>query len=449
LRAVLLLFLKQRLFGIGRSRRAPFANPFEYWIHSADRISKVVRYWSIHMINYPRFSTVFAIRAMQYCRLLELKIEFTQQSKGRWRPAGLLFLTAFLTLLTWSAAAVAAPGSRVTFNDEGIALVDGKPFFPIGVFTYNLDPTVLAELREVHCNTVLHGFNPDQLNLLHDHGLMAVCETSEPWIKAAKDHPALLAWYLTDEPENRGVTPEGEHKRCADLKKLDPNHPISLCHTSYEALTKFKDACDVTMTDIYPITKNRDMNIMGVSIVMDEARRIHGQGWPQWTYIQTFGGPETDGGVWAVPLPHEVRFMAYQALVHRATGILYFSYWPQQPRTWQSLAMLNKEIQFLVPWLVAAGRDSMAKVDDANIQVRVRTTANNKSGLAIAINTTAKFTQTTVHLPPSASELSAPFEDRALKPSTKGELAERFSPYGVHVYTWGAEPNVLLAREQP
>jgi hypothetical protein len=91
----------------------------------------------------------------------------------------------------------------------------------------------------------------------------------------------------------------------------------------------------------------------------------------------------------------------------------------------------------------------MAKVDDANIQVRVRTTANNKSGLAIAINTTPKFAQTTVHLPPSGSELSAPFEDRALKPSAKGELAERFSPYGVHVYTWGAEPNVLLAREQP
>src|SRR6266576_788828 len=96
------------------------------------------------------------------------------------------------------------PASRVSFNEEGIALVDGKPFFPIGVFTYNLDPRVLAELREVHCNTVLHGFNPDQLNLLHDHGLMAVCETSEPWIKAAKDHPALFAWYLTDEPENRG-----------------------------------------------------------------------------------------------------------------------------------------------------------------------------------------------------------------------------------------------------
>src|SRR5689334_13994079 len=125
----------------------------------------------------------------------------------------------------------------------------------------------------------------------------------------------------------------------------------------------------------------RGPTVMGVSIMMDEARRIHGQGWPQWTYIQTFGGPESDNGVWAVPLPHELRFMTYQALVHRATGILYFSYWPQQPRTWQSLATLNRELQTLVPRLVSPGRDAMLNADNASIQVRMRTSADKKSGL--------------------------------------------------------------------
>lgn len=400
------------------------------------------------MINITRFPAILARRLMQYLGILELKIEFAEAFKNHRRQLyRLLALTAALVFAaTLFQVATAAPGSRVTFNEEGIAVVDGKPFFPIGVFTYSLDPTVLAELREVHCNTVLHGFNPDQLNLLHDHGLMAVCETSEPWIKAAKDHPALLAWYLTDEPENRGVTPEGEHKRYLELKKTDPNHPIGLCHTSFEAMTKFKDACDFTMTDIYPITKNRDTNIMGVSIMMDEARRIHGQAWPQWTYIQTFGGPETDNGVWAVPLPHELRFMTYQALVHRATGVLYFSYWPQQPRTWQSLATLNREIQSLVPRLVASGSDAMLKTENPNIQVRTRTATGSKSGLFIMINTTPKFTRALIHT--GAAELMAPFEGRTIKPSAKGDVTERFSPYGVHVYTWGPEPNVTLAREQ-
>src|SRR2546430_6864602 len=47
--------------------------------------------------------------------------------------------------------------------------------------------------------------------------------------------------------------------------------------------------------------------------------------------------------VWAVPLPHEVRFMAYQALVHRATGILYFSYWPRQARSEEHTSELQSQ----------------------------------------------------------------------------------------------------------
>src|SRR3954469_4416680 len=404
------------------------------------------------MKNTTRFPAASAIRPVQYSGILELKIEIAEKFKNLRRLVS--WLRAFAPLLLAAVAtaqvAAAAPhaSSRVTFNAEGIALVDGKPFFPIGVFTYSLDPTVLAELREVHCNTVLHGFNPDQLNLLHDHGLMAVCETSEPWIKAAKDHPALLAWYLTDEPENRGVTPEGEHKRYLELKKTDPNHPIGLCHTSFEAMTKFKDACDFTMTDIYPITKNRDTNIMGVSIMMDEARRIHGQAWPQWTYIQSFGGPETDAGVWAVPLPHEVRFMTYQALVHRATGILYFSYWPQQPRTWQSLATLNNEIQTLVPRLVVPGEERMLNGTSDAVQARMRSTAHGASGFVIAINTSPKHIHTPIQAEGAPKELKLAFESRTTNLTPKHEIADRFPPYGVHVYTWGPEPQIELAREK-
>jgi len=74
--------------------------------------------------------------------------------------------------------------------------------------------------------------------------------------------------------------------------------------------------------------------------------------------------------------------------------------------------------------------------------------ANNKSGLVIAINTMPMFAQTTLHFPAGVKEFTAPFENRVLKPSTKGELTERFSPYGVHVYTWGPEPSGALAREQ-
>src|SRR5437667_6947976 len=89
-----------------------------------------------------------------------------------------------------------AAGSRVAFNEEGIALVNGQPFFPIGVFTYELNSDVLAELHELQCNTILNGFSPNQLDLIQEHGLMAVCGGGREWVQTAQPHPALLAWYV-------------------------------------------------------------------------------------------------------------------------------------------------------------------------------------------------------------------------------------------------------------
>ena len=356
------------------------------------------------------------------------------------------FLCLFFSWLSAAVqifAAALAADSRVTFNEEGIALVNGRPFFPVGLFTYELNPEVLAEIHELQCNTILNGFAPNQLDLIHEHGLMAVCSVQSDWLQAAQHHPALLAWYLSDEPENRGITPESERRRYLDLKARDPNHPIGLCHTSYEALTSFKDACDFTMTDLYPITAKRDKNVMGVSIMMDQARRIHGANWPQWTYVQAFGGPETDNGIWAVPLPHEVRFMAYQALVHRATGILYFSYWPRQPRTWQSIATLNREIQQLVPWLLAPGKEYSPASTSPAVEVRARSASASPSGMLIAINTSPKFVEATMQFDQPHGELAMPFEGRTAQASDKGQWFERFPPYGVHIYTWGPEPKVV------
>jgi hypothetical protein len=40
------------------------------------------------------------------------------------------------------------------FDDAGNALVNGRPFFPIGLFTYSLDEPTIAEIRKQSFNTV-------------------------------------------------------------------------------------------------------------------------------------------------------------------------------------------------------------------------------------------------------------------------------------------------------
>jgi hypothetical protein len=241
----------------------------------------------------------------------------------------LCFLLAAISL-------VEAGGSRVMFEEAGTALVNGKPFFPIGLFTYSLDEPTIAEIRKEGFNTVTvltEHHEPAQLDRVQREGWMAVCPPEEKWLRAGTNHPALLAWYLSDEPEGHGHTPAGLRDKYLQLKARDPNHPIALDHFMWEALVNYKDACDLTMTSVYPLTSAGPAPITHIGLFIDHARSQHRPNWPHWPFIQIFGGTNCEGGKWKQPEPAEVRAMVYNALVHRANGIFYFSYCPKAPKT--------------------------------------------------------------------------------------------------------------------
>ena len=322
----------------------------------------------------------------------------TNARKRRLGLPRLFWLSGLLFLLPH---ALQAQGTHVSFDANGVAQVNGKPFFPVGIWLYDMTGAVLADIHEQQFNTViLHSpdIHRDRLKTLEEHGLMAICQVTDEWFPAAKDSPVLLSWYLSDEPEGHGGTPADLRAQYLQRKQADPDHPFGLDHFLFEALDKYKDACDYTMTDVYPITRNRDVPITHVGLFMDQARKVHqNPNWPHWTFIQIFGGPDTEGGKWAQPLPHEVRCMTYLALVHRAGGILYFSYWPKAPQTWASIGTLNREIHRLTPWLAAPGKEMQARSSDAAVQVRARQVG--KGGVLIAVNTGPAFMDTEVTLP--------------------------------------------------
>src|SRR3954451_19608032 len=86
----------------------------------------------------------------------------------------------------------ATAGTKVDFAADGTCRVDGKPFFPIGVWPYSLDPAVMADLHEHRFNTVVGSlFKPSDLPLIEKHGMMCVPMGSDDWVKAAKDSKSL------------------------------------------------------------------------------------------------------------------------------------------------------------------------------------------------------------------------------------------------------------------
>jgi hypothetical protein len=356
-------------------------------------------------------------------------------------------MSRFVLLLTCLIAACASAAtppttgpSRVAFDPDGIVTVNGERFFPIGCYVYELTPNVMADLHEHRFNTIIgNGFKPDQFDFMHKHGIMGVPFSTPEFLAKVKDHPSLLAWYLVDEPEGAGNhTPEAMKTAYEHLKAKDPNHPIGVCNYLWEALEKFKSGSDFTMTDVYPIVAARDGILENVGKFIDEARRIHGPNWPHWAYIQDFGGPDTEGGKWAQPLPHEVRAMTFDALVHRATGIMYFSYWPKAPVTWASITELNQDIERIVPWILAKdGKEIEAKSSEPAIHVRARQVGGGT--MILAVNVLPRYFNVTIDVKDlSDGALRLPYENRE-KAAAGGKFTERFDPFEAKVYLAGPE----------
>jgi hypothetical protein len=336
---------------------------------------------------------------------------------------------SWLILSLCAAYLQAAPGTW--FDSRGFIHVNDKPFFPIGIYVYEITPDVMKDCQAKHFNTIIGaGFRADQVDFIAQSKMMCVPFTTDAFVNAGRHHPALLAWYLVDEPESNH-TPEKVKLAYAHMKARDADHPIGLCHYLLDALGQFKDGCDFTMTDVYPVTKNRDVPLENVGIHIDRAREVHhNPDWPHWAYIQDFGGPDTDGGKWAQPTPQEVRCMTYIALVHRVQGILYFSYWPKAPQTWESIGPLNQEIQGIVPDLLADGTEPAASSSTPGVEVRARKIKNR--WLILAVNTRRTPATSTVHVDGLTGQLHS--RDKAIEVQ-RSEFVDDFEPLAAHIYT--------------
>jgi hypothetical protein len=158
-------------------------------------------------------------------------------------------------------------------------------------------------------------------------------------VAAFKDHPALGAYKGVDEPRNpfRGddwVRPAGLVRAYQKLKGLDDGHPLVIIQaprSTIAELTPYRPAFDVTGVDIFPVAyppgEHSDSDNKDVSVVGDMTRKMvqAAGGKPVWTTLQVaWSGTVKPGSVPRFPTLLEERFMAYQAIVGGARGLMFF-----------------------------------------------------------------------------------------------------------------------------
>lgn len=263
---------------------------------------------------------------------------------------------------------------RVTTEGERI-FVDGRPFFPIGI--YHARPEALAGT----------GFNSvvalkvdreyldacEQANIMVSPELTGVMRGRLPWqtpeaVEPYKNHPAIFGWYLCDEPDHAAWTVPPPEMRLATrlLKKADPAHPtwtVVMCWADSN-LYQYADTVDVLSTDVYPIEEEGGRRpLVEVAEKTEALRRAVGGEKPVILVTQAS----------KLVRPAELYALTYLAVTHGAAGIFYFNYSEaaEDPAVWETLASISRELQGISP-VLTTGAPREIRPSDGRIHALAR-----------------------------------------------------------------------------
>lgn len=251
-------------------------------------------------------------------------------------------------------------------------------------------------------------------------------------VEALRDHPALLTWYLYDEPEGQGVPPDSLQAAYDLIKQLDPYHPVTIVFMAPQMADQYDKVMDIAMTDPYPVPNGPIAQVEDYVEILNNYFRYEK---PVWIVPQAFGG-----GEWWTrePDPREIRAMTYLGLVHNASGIQYFirkglNGSPKSQATWGECGAIAQEIMELLPSIVYGQPAPPVKISQTEIQARTI----NKNGMftIMVVNTVNEPYQFDLQLEgiDLSMDVIVLFEGRKIR-MTDGKFNDFIDAYGTRIY---------------
>ena len=326
----------------------------------------------------------------------------------------------------------------VAIDEHGRLLVGGKPYIQhsLGLeFVPDLDILDFAArsgFADV-CIQIRESVTTDELRAIFDRCAHVGLRTI-PWldrriprerlrehITALRDHPALLCWYVYDEPSGEGFA-EAE-ARLALAKELDSSRPAFINYLS----SKLEDhKGDIYSTDVYPIPHGAPSSAINAVARMRAAAAKESK--PVWMWLQGTGY-----AYWMdrEPSPRELSCMAYGSLIAGARGIYYFAQIPRTRECFDEMRALCVEIDALTPALCGLDEAPEALCDQPNIMCRAFAYAAEL--WVLAVNTQSAACEAKLTLPGAEGKLAVVFEGRSVEVGNES-WRDTFGPYERHVY---------------
>ncbi len=269
-----------------------------------------------------------------------------------------------------SLTAASLAGSVVTVNADNVLVLNGRKVFPIGVSpgppTYGVTPTgkdAMQEFRDAGALLfrIVQTSNWDAQMIANQQAAMdwaaqhdmycwlnlrelskfAAGDTNTETelrlvVNTFKNHPALGLWKNFDEAWWGGVSVDDLKRGYDVIHQEDTNHPVVQTHAprgTVADLQPYNVATDVLALDIYPVVasgsaNNPPITNTAVSQVGDWTK-VLGQianGQKQYWLIEqiAFSGTTPPAKTLVFPTFTQSRYMAYQAIINGARGLLFF-----------------------------------------------------------------------------------------------------------------------------
>lgn len=276
---------------------------------------------------------------------------------------------------------------KVYIDSRGRLIVDGKPFFPLGLYLGPTEDEHLERMAKAGFNTILcygYGVGPEPeafLERAKKHNLKVIysikdfyegtayfpqrgksgLELAREYVKKLRAHPALLAWYINDELSVSWLPKLG---RMYDLVgRLDPDHPQFQVLCIPSEFPFYYDCTDILGVDPYPIpSRPVSMVVDWTDKAVSAMRGIK----PVWVVPQIF-----DWSIYSSdrtprdPTYEEKKCMFYLALIRGAKGLIAYSYFDLLRTTggkpapgdvfekrWEEVRKIAGEINHLIPILL-------------------------------------------------------------------------------------------------
>ena len=294
------------------------------------------------------------------------------------------------TLLLVSAAAIPLCAAQSAIRSDGVMLVEGRPFVPLGIY-YNNRPRgatlVAADMRAIadaglNCietSQIQAWDQPDAgLNAVRSAGLRGFLEASwqssetAAWASARANRSEIVGWNLADDAHRR-FTVEQMSAMKATARAAVPNQ--ILYQTAYDgaAMGPYLPFTDTTWGYRYPTynkAEGADQSAVGAIIM----RPLQNSGVPFMAIPQAYRWDDDANSTGnRFPTAKEYRCQAWQGLACGAKGLIAYAMtdttnapWlpTAAPDLWQEIIATAHDVSDL-RWVIAdGGRTSLAMSGD-------------------------------------------------------------------------------------